>query len=129
MTSGSRGKGLSNNFMLTRKSSCGKPQEAYHPRRNQSWGGYPSPGWGWGYPSPVLAREDTTVLSWPGGGIPVLSWTGRGVTPGLGYPPGWDWDTPPPGLGTPSQPGLGYPPPPPPGHNLPVRKRVVKCFP
>ena len=41
---------------ITRKSSYGKQQEAYHLRRNLSRG-YPSPGWGEGEGTPVLARE------------------------------------------------------------------------
>ena len=93
-----------------------------------------------GCPSPGLGKQGTPVLSWPGG-TPVLSqlWgfpSSPGGTPvlsrlglrcpcselpfppwlGLGYPPGWDWGTPPPPrteLGCPPRTGLEYPPPPP----------------
>ena len=71
---------------ITRKSSCGKPQEAYHPRHKLSkhilsWRMY-LPWWGdlpWATPHPDLA--------WG-----CLPWTGEeGYLPWLGYPLPQGW--------------------------------------
>ena len=89
------------------KFSCGKPQTAYRPRRNQSWGGGGTPVLAGGGGTPVLAGC-TPVLSWLG--VPqswFTSWPGLGYPPlglgypwpGLGYPPEMTWDQ-----------RLGYPP-------------------
>ena len=116
----------------TRKSSCGKPQEPYRPRRNMSKSNMSksnmsksnlSEGGGEGYPSAVR-----------GGGSPILAMMGyhntalggytshilavRGYpSPVLagGYPikevlPTWDWGTPCLGLGYPLS-GTGLPTP------------------
>ena len=82
---------LINKFSNKKVLSCGKPQEAYRPHRNQSqlWG-YSSPGKG--VPSPVLAGE------YPCPGLPPPPPPTR-----TGVPPSWDI------LGYPL-PGLGYPP-------------------
>ena len=67
---------------VTRKSSCGKPQEAYRPRHNLSkhipilgvGGGYlPRPGGGEG----TNLGQGEGYLTWPGDGVPTLA--GGGV--------------------------------------------------
>ena len=105
--------------IITRKSSCGKPQEAYRQRHNlfkhnlSPEGGYPILSW-LGVPHPVLIGGGYPILSWLGG-YPILSWLGvphldlarwvphpdlaGGYPPGLGYllpgtgvPPERTWD-------------------------------------
>ena len=72
-----------------RKTSCRKPQEAYHPRHNQSWGGgTPVPAGGGGYLSPSQDRE----YPHPQKGHGTRGWEGT-WDQRLGYPPGLDWQT------------------------------------
>ena len=91
-------------YILKTKSSCGKTQEAYLPRRHMSrhnlswgWGRVPSPIGGGG--TPVLVRGDTPVLlrGYPGpcggGGGASL---GRDIVPVTGKGPSTShWGTPP----------------------------------
>ena len=105
-------------LFLTRKSSCGKLQEAYCPRHNLSKGGGYLPmavgGGGtylgrwylpWG--EPTLGYPP---LSWPGWGVPTLDWL---YLP-WGNPPSWpDWGVPTLAGGIylgQGEPTLGYPP-------------------
>ena len=115
----------------TRKSSCGKPHEAYHPQYISCPGGYPSPGqrgvpqslslgvpqswpggtpvlaWGGGYPSPHWVRRVGPIWDWDWGNPPFST--------GTGYPPNQKWGTPRKGPETRDQGknlGLVYPQPP-----------------
>ena len=98
-------------FLLARKSSCGKLQEASRPRRNQSRGGggaYPVLSWPEGYFSPSQGRISHSFLGYPPPPPPSQDW---GTAPWKGHgtrgwdtaPPGpdtwertWDWVLPPP---------------------------------
>ena len=87
-----------------------------------SGGGYPSPRFFPGHWSHVLSRGGGGYPRPGQGGTPVLAW---------GHPwPGQDWGTPPwPGQDgispPPTQPALGYSPPPPPGQNS---SRISTCY-
>ena len=99
-----------------------------YPIPGLGWGGTPSHGWGWGYPSQVWMVGGTSSLGVPqpglyGGGIPGVSstmcawWGYPGVPPTIktwfGYPPTLGWGTPQTwnGVPPPSRPGWGTPPP------------------
>ena len=90
-------------FKYTGQSSCGKPQDLYRPRHNQSKhnlsrvGGLLHPDLARGVPQPLMG--DTR--SWPGqGGTPSCpGWEGYPILTWLRGPQ--DWGTPWPGLGCP----------------------------
>ena len=101
-------------IIITRKSSCRKPNEVYHPQHNLSGGGDP-PVLAGGTPLlgitqswagvPLFWLEGTPVLA---GGTSVLEC----LQSGLGYPLDQDWGTLRKDLGRRpgKEPGIGVPP-------------------